>query len=371
MKDIISNFKNFNIIFHVPWKIITSNPSGSQIRPIRMLEAFESLGCEVDLIMGSGAERYRQMNLIKAKVKKGKKYDFVYSESSTYPTSLAYGVRDAIKYPLLDFRFFDFCKKNKIPVGLFYRDIYWRFPNLLNRPLGKKLILNIMYRFDLIAYQKYIDVLYLPSEKMAKYLGFCFPVIRPLPPGTINYPFKRPIKKDYGFNVLYVGGIGNSYYMHKLLKVIKEMPQISLTICCRKNEWQEYLREYESLLSPNINIVHVSGEDLFPLYEKADLASLFVENEEYRDFAMPAKLFEYISHCKPIIATKGTAAGDFVENYGVGWSIPYDESSLFQLFNELLENQSQLEEKRKKLTGTLPLHTWKSRALQVCRDLTS
>lgn len=367
------NLKNLNVIFHIPWKLITSAPSGSQIRPLRMLEAFKSLGCKVDVIMGSGAERLRQINLIKQNVKKGKKYDFVYSESSSYPTSLAYGVKDAVKYPFLDFRFFVFCKKNNIPIGLFYRDIYWRFPELLDRPFAKKLVLNIMYRFDLVVYQKYLDVLYLPSEKMAKYLAFDFPVIKSLPPGAFMYPSSRHVtnnKNNFIFNVLYVGGIGNLYDLRKLVKVIGEIPIISLTICCRENEWQNSLNDYENLLKPNINIVHLSGDDLFSLYEKADVASMFFENVEYRDFAMPIKLFEYISHCKPLIVTKGTAAGDFVEINGIGWAIPYDEKSLLILLNKLLNDRNELEEKRNKIIEILPLHTWESRALQVCQDLT-
>ena len=34
--------------------------------------------------------------------------------------------------------------------------------------------------------------------------------------------------------------------------------------------------------------------------------------------AMPVKIFEYLGKTIPIVATKGTAAGEFVENSGIG-----------------------------------------------------
>ncbi|MFY1111929.1 MAG: glycosyltransferase [Methanosarcinaceae archaeon] len=339
---------------------------------MKMLEAFKALGCEVDLVMGLGVERCKQIKQIKQKIKNGKKYDFVYSESSTYPTMLACGVKDALKYPLMDFRFFAFCNKNSIPIGLFYRDIYWRFPELFNKPLAKKWVLNIMYQFDLYVYQKYIAVLYLPSEKMSKYLGFDFPVLKPLPPGVSKNYLEGSRKTNQGFNnVFYVGGTNSHYGIHKLLKVVGDVPEVSLTICCREKDWQENHNSYEHLLKPNISVVHLSGDDLIPLYENADVVSLFMEKTVYRNFAMPVKLFEYLFYQKPIIATEGTAAGDFVEANGVGWVIPYDEKALERLLSEIKNNPEILIEKKNQISKILSMNTWKSRALQVCKDLRS
>ena len=352
-------------------KINSSHPSGSQIRPVKMLEAFKSLGCEVDVVMGTGKDRRQQIKQIKQKIKEGKRYDFVYSESSTYPTMFAYGVKDAFMYPLLDFSFFSFCKKNSIPIGLFYRDIYWKFPKMINKPFIKKLFLNIMHRFDLLVYQKYIDVLYLPSKKMGEYLNFNFEPIKLLPPGAVDDYFAEPMKTNNNLNIFYVGGIGGHYKMHKLLKVVGDFPNVSLTICCREKDWQLNGDSYNQLLKSNLNVVHVNGNDLIPFYEKADLVSLFWENSEYMDFAMPVKLFEYLAHKKPIIATAGTEAGNFVKDNGAGWVIPYDENALKELLNQIKENPEILIEKINNIYNILPMNTWKSRALQVCKDLSS
>ena len=95
------------------------------MHPYKMIKAFEAI--DVDLIVGYGAERRKAINRIKRNVKHGKHYDFIYSESSTMPTLLT-EKHHFPTYPFLDFGFFRWAKGNSIPIGLFYRDIYWKFP---------------------------------------------------------------------------------------------------------------------------------------------------------------------------------------------------------------------------------------------------
>jgi len=360
-----------SIIFHIPWKIKSNNPSGSQIRPLKMIEGFKTAGYKIDLVMGTANERRKQINIIKNEIKKGKKYDFLYSESSNFPTILASGRYDAIKFPLLDFRFFSFCQKHMIPIGLFYRDVYWTF-SFFNKtyPWMKRKILKFLYQFDLNEYQKYVTVLYFPSIQYAKNLPSTFPIIKTLPPGCKNYEYPSSKKNENNdrLNIIYVGGLGDLYKMLLLVKVVGNNPQIYLTICCRTQDWEKVKNDYEPYLKSNINIVHVSGKDLLPFYEQADVASIFLEKNKYREFAIPIKLFEYIGHHKPIIATKDTAVGDFVNTNGVGWVIPYDESNLEQLLHQLTANQEIIKEKQKNIAKIIPNHTWKARAIQVRND---
>ena len=69
-----------NCIFHIPFKIDEDWPSASQIRPIRMLNAFKSIGYNVDIVMGYGKERKNNIQKIKDKIRSGVKYDFMRSE---------------------------------------------------------------------------------------------------------------------------------------------------------------------------------------------------------------------------------------------------------------------------------------------------
>ena len=109
-------------IVHIPNHIEKSGKSGSNIRPIKMKQAFEENGYLVEYISGYGTERKVQINKIKRNIRNGIKYDFLYSESSTMPTLLT-EKNHLPRYPFLDFSFFKFCKKNGIKID-FFIEIY-------------------------------------------------------------------------------------------------------------------------------------------------------------------------------------------------------------------------------------------------------
>ena len=97
----------------------------------------------------------------------------------------------------------------------------------------------------------------------------------------------------------------------------------------------------------------------------------FFEQDEYRSMAMPIKIFEYLSYLIPIITTKGTAAGEFVEKNNIGWNISYDETEIKELLIELNDNFSIVIEKHKNAARIISENTWEMRALKVCKDLTN
>ncbi len=108
-----------------------------------------------------------------------------------------------------------------------------------------------------------------------------------------------------------------------------------MTICTREAEWAANEHRYSDVLGPRTRVVHRSGAELEPLYADAHIGSLLMEPIEYREFAAPLKLYEYLGHGKPIVATAGTLAGDFVEENGIGWAIPYTAGALTALLDEL------------------------------------
>ena len=61
-----------------------------------------------------------------------------------------------------------------------------------------------------------------------------------------------------------------------------------------------------------VQVVHRSGAELEQLYDNADACVLFVQPDPYREFAAPVKLFEYLGHGKPVIASAGTLAAQVV-----------------------------------------------------------
>jgi len=356
------------MIFHHPLPLNKNATSASGIRPLKMIQAFEKSGYEVNEITGYGRERKKKIENIKQRIKDGEKFEFIYSESSTEPTLLT-EKNHLPTYLFLDFGFFTFCKNYNIKISLFYRDIYWLFSEYdKNLSFLKRSVAKFFYKYDLKKYNELLDIVYLPSMQMAKYI----PTInqnkfKALPPGYDEYESLKPKTNTATIELLYIGGLGSHYQMHKLFTVLKKFPKIHFTLCTRKNEWQNAKDEYE--LSENISIVHKSGEELNKLYSAVDISMLYVKPQEYREFAAPVKLYEYIGKEKPIIASKGTLAGKIVEENDIGWCLEYKEEALEKLFEKLQEKSSDISLKKENIKKLKPNHSWRVRVSQIEREL--
>ncbi|MFX0548034.1 glycosyltransferase [Hathewaya histolytica] len=358
-------------IIHIPFYVDFEYPSGSQIRPIQMIKSFENIGYYTDVVIGYGEDRKKSIDRIKKNVLNGVKYDFVYSESSTEPTLLT-EKNHMPKYPFMDFSFFKFCKNHGMKVGLFYRDVYWRFPIYKNNvSLLKRIPALLFYKYDLKKYNQLLDVLYLPTKLMYEYIPFEFKKeIYELPPAaeTRKLAFNR--NADDNLKIFYVGGIHSLYNLKMLFEVVSELKNVTLTVCCRENEWNDNKNIYEKYLNDRIEVIHKSGQDLITYFEQCDICNLFFEPSEYRKFAMPVKLFEYISYGKPIISNDETATGKFVKHNNIGWTVPYDKEKLYNCIKNISENKNEVMEKSDIVRSIIDKNTWESRAYKVSRDLT-
>lgn len=365
-------------IYHIPYYLNPEANSGSCVRPRKMLQAFKNIGYDVDVIMGYGKERKNKIKEIKKKIKMGTKYEFMYSESSTMPTLLT-EKHHMPTHPFLDFGFMKFCKKRNIKIALYYRDIYWKFPfygHDINKI--KRNFAILMYKYDIKRYSKLLDILYLQTMKMAehlpKYIGDI--KIKTLPPGCeINNVIienkKQYFKKEKNdINIFYVGGIeGNLYDIEPLLKMASEKEYVTITICCRKKEWERQKEKYGKYLNSRINIVHESGKELEKHYANADICSIYLPEEECRKFMLPIKLFEYMSNVTPIIATKRTETGKFVEKYDIGWSIECNENEISKLIETINKNRELINNKHENLLKIIEKNTWEERAKQVEKEI--
>jgi glycosyltransferase involved in cell wall biosynthesis len=352
------------IIFHHP-VAVDGESSGSQIRPLKMLEAFRAIGYEVDEVMGYIKDRKKAIKKIKQNIGNGVKYDFLYSESSTMPTALTEPHHLPIA-PFFDFNFFKFCKNNEIKIGLFYRDIYWVF-NEYKESLSylKYKLANYFYRFDLKMYNRYIDILYLPSLKMNNYLPIEFKKeVRALPPAIELKKIEHKSSKSIEF--IYVGGISSLYDLKLFSSVVYDYKDMKFHLCIRRNEWENIQDDYDKF---NPKVYHLLGEALSKVYQKSNIAIYFIKPNKLWEFAMGVKLFEYISYKKPIIAVKNTAVGNFIEKNNIGWVINYKEEELKELLIKLKKEPILIEEKIKNIEKIIPYNTWEARAKQVAKEL--
>lgn len=358
-------------IFHVPYPIEKEGYAGSAIRPRQMLEAFRQNFDEVFVISGYGAERKRRFRQLKYEVSRGKKYAFMYSENSTMPNLLT--ERDHMpRYPFLEKSIFRFCKKNHIPVGLFYRDIDWKFSHYRKTVSFYKRCITIpLYWYDLIVYNKYIDILYLPSLEMGKYVPYKGKIKR-LPPG-INKKniivYEKNMNENRKMKLFYVGGVGGRYDLTKLIEGMRQCDFAELTICCYEEQWNEWLKSTGIKMPSNIKVVQGHGKELEKHYREADIGVLFINTNGYIKMAMPIKLFEYMQYQLPVIATGNCTMGDFVEENEIGWTIPYQVQEFVRILSYLKQNHEDYRYKCQKISEAIEKHTWSARALSVSYDL--
>lgn len=365
----------------MPNKLDLNRASGSQIRPYKMKTAFESLGYKVDFVEGYGNDRKKAIKEIKRKIIQGVRYDFLYSESSTMPTLLTEKNHIPI-YPDLDFGFFSFCKKRRIPIGLFYRDFHWKFPFYGDSVTGiKKIVALMAYRYDLIRYEQLLDRFFLSSDEAGKYFKNTKleNITRSLPPGAdaangevaVKHScyHKRMTNGTDIIKLFYVGGLGGHYQIEKMMSSVSKVSDIELTVCCREGEWQNNAGMLDKYLSDRINVVHKKGDELITYFRDSDICLACFEHSEYMDMAMPIKVFEYLSYAIPVIATKDTATGRFVSNNDIGWVVDYSEDSIVSLLEQLKDDYSKVVDKHENAMKALIDNTWESRASTVIEEL--
>ena len=360
------------IIFHVPYFVDKNRHSGSHIRPFKMIQAFKNIGYDVDVVIGYGQSREESINKIKENINNGVIYEFCYSESSTMPTLLT-EKNHLPTHPFLDFGFFKFLKEHNIKIGLFYRDSHWLFDQYKNSVSKfKRIFTTFFYKYDLKKYKKYVDVIYMPDKKMNDYLPTDLGNnIQDLPPAIDEYEINKSNNHLDKLNIFYVGGLGELYNLEMFLKVIKELDFVDLTLCTRKDEWDNVKNNYEKYLTPRIKIIHGGPEEYKPYIESSNLALLFVKPNEYWKFAIPVKLFEYMKFSKPIIAVKNTATSRIIENYNIGFTEEYNEFALKNLLIKINENLTNLDLIHDNFKNAIKENTWDSRARKVSSDLTN
>ena len=361
------------IVYHAPFPLDREASSASGIRPVRMLDAFRELGYTVLDVTGSARERSRRLRALRDRLQGGERIEFLYSECATIPTMLT-EPRHLPPHPFVDPALMRLMHRHGVPTSLFYRDIYWAFPDYRER-VGTAMAaaMGCVYRYDLAWYTRYIDRLYLPSARMGTHVpGFPEDRMAPLPPGCEIVDEAPSSRADGGLHLLYIGGLGGHYRLQECLRAVVDVPGASLTICTRPDQWESAGDQYAAMVESaggRIDVVHRSGEELTALYERADACVLFVEPDPYREFASPVKLYEYLGRGKPVIASQGTLAAEVVGAADAGWTLPYDASELAGLLRRLLEQPHEIAQAAHRAQGAREEHTWLSRARAVADDM--
>ncbi len=343
--------------------------SGSSVRPQKMKEAFESLGIEVRTFGGMNnnlAARKKTVADIQ-KILKTWQPDACYIEPPSGPL-FYFGDVQLIKK----------LHRMNVPLSIFYRDAYWKYPEFSGGekklPTGKQFknyIIKQMQIRQWNVFRRYIDLIYFPSLTMAK--EFDCPNKDALPPGGFVPDAEWKEKLSDPLQFIFVGGASRNYGTELTIEAFAELNETDirakLTYICPENQWNA-LGIDKTQYKEWLELVHTSGdENLRPYYEKADVALLTAPRSFYRDFAVPIKLFEYMSYLKPILVTDCTETARVVNDNQAGWVTEADVESVVHKLKELCDHPDEISRIKTHMEDARRNNLWISRAQKVIRDL--
>ena len=106
-------------------------------------------------------------------------------------------------------------------------------------------------------------------------------------------------------------------------------------------------------------------------YEKADVALLTAPKTFYRDFAVPIKIFEYLSYLKPVLVTDCTETAKIIRDNQIGWIVKDDPDCIANKIQELCSYPDEIYGVKEHMKTARSNNLWSSRAEKVIKDLES
>ena len=244
-------------------------------------------------------------------------FDGLYAESTNWPLRI------------FDYIFFYKAAK-KIPITIFYRDCYWKFPkvyfkvNSLNR-----LISYFRFVVELLYFKKIFTHFFFPSiyfNEILKVKSFSS-----LPPGTSKIASKTDVMKFDGINMLFAGSL--SYGFEILYDVVKELER-------RDVKFKLYIISADDFNSDSKNVIQYKTpfNQHFELIKKMHIGLIPRKPDAYLDTAIPFKIVDYMAFCLPILTINNLAAKDFIEKRKIGFAVDYDVNSICDAIEKFIQN---------------------------------
>ncbi len=359
--------EKLKILYIIYFDIKENGGTASRVRPKKILEAFEREGVDVRLLSGDHRkyrERHKSVQEIIHYIENNK-IDFCYIELRSGPL---FHKSDRSLIRLLH--------RKGIRTGAFYRDLYWMFPKMfidgsgvMNKIKGK--IIHAMQKRDLKLLKNSTDIIYIPSETIGNHLNIHRYEV--LPPGCDLAPdVDKPVGEK--LTALYVGGASERYGTHLLLDSFNRASKegdIHLILVCPEKQWRNLPAEYQAYEKENwLTLRHLCSDELPEVYRESDIGIVPLLKNTYNDFAVPVKLYEYVSYKKPVLTTNCTESAAFVERNKIGFVVDDNVESMSQGILRFYHSKQKMEDFRGSLEKTFLENRWDARAKKIIEDLT-
>lgn len=328
------------VIGHYPLDTLDRAP---KVRIYEMVAAL-ARSATVTVIAGNRAERSHFLRQQKARGLKH--FDMIYVETASSTATLT------------DIAFLRAAKRQGIPVAIYIRDAYQRFPDLYPTRGAKHTVLKWLYEGSLWAYCRYGTQLYFPTRGLSEVVGCADPKL--LPPG--GRPLEPPpyLKAD-PYGVIYVGAGGPHDGVDLLLEAFgilkKSLPEAHLTLVMRREEWPR------QDLPSSVTIREAQGIGLSTYLWQASVAVIPRRDTAYNRLALPVKLLDYWSHSLPVVVTQPSEMADWVRTVGAGMAVDASPEDLAKGLRVLLEDPTSRRQMAYRAARAVTgLHHWDRRA---------
>ena len=212
-----------------------------------------------------------------------------------------------------------------------------------------------------------IDVVYFPAQGYAE--GFNYKRIEMLPPaGQICFPEKFADSNT----CIYVGGITDLYgfpLMMDAFRILnKDGIRYKLILVCREAEFKQFYAEKD--VPEWLEVHHVSGNDLIPLYHRADLGLLALRYNEYAHLQVGIKLFQYVGYGLPVLSTNVKTMARIISENGFGEVAEENAEDYAAAIERMLGDRERLNGYRRTMKKNMEeKHLWVHRIDKIVADM--
>ncbi len=318
---------------------------------IRIAAMAESLArmTELTAIIGTRAERARRYGAVAARLAD---FDGVYVESAT---SMMTGS---------DWNFLRAARRAGLPLGIYVRDYYQRFPDLYPPKNPKERLMALGYHLTLREFRRLATVLFAQTEAFGAIVSPASVTTLP-PAGRVLNPPAGLARIPH--RVIYAGANGPQdgvdVAVAAMGEVVREMADAELILVLRPSEQPGRVPAY-------CRVVTASGPTLEPWLWSSAVGLVPRRHTRYFRLILPVKIFDYMAHGLALVVTQDSESARFVESRGIGLGAPDTARGFADAILRLFKNPALRQAMGDRALALVrQSHHWDARAHEVLRAL--